>query len=187
VVTMHESNALRQQAPRQDAEGDEWLSGFLDGEISDPGGDPAAASSKGRQLARQISASPEARSSWAEYSLIGDVLRDQGNADTAAWMKRFNARLADEPTVLAPAPKPSRMTQPALWFVAAATVAGITWTVLSVAPETIEHGVPVASAPATTLNAEYMSYVAAHQDFAHAVTALPEMNLVQVAYPGTGQ
>lgn len=144
----------------------DWLSALLDGELDDDAARAALARLKG---------DGEAGGRWAEYSLIGDALRgDQG--DSARFRARFQAALAAEPTVLAPA-KPRLTPASALWVAAAAAVAAITWTVLESGPES-QPGLPMAQAPLAT--AEVDPYLAAHQDFAHAVVATPEMRLTPV-------
>lgn len=77
-------------------------------------------------LARWAS-DPEARAAWHRYQLIGDALRsDDLAADPghdAAFLARFSARLAEEPTIVAPMPRPSStgsMTLSRRWSVAAA-------------------------------------------------------------------
>ena len=83
----------------------ENLSAMADGEV-----DSAAA-------ARACAAwrdDPSARAAWQSYHLIGDVLRSEDLAlkQDASFLTALRARLADEPTVLAPdpaaaAPQPS--------------------------------------------------------------------------------
>src|SRR5688572_18161780 len=53
---------------------------------------------------------PAARESWETFHLIGDALRGECMVTTNPG-RRFSDRLAQEPTVLAPRPKPaSRVT-----------------------------------------------------------------------------
>jgi sigma-E factor negative regulatory protein RseA len=117
----------------------ERVSGLMDGELA---GDEAV-----REIAR-LKASGDApddnaasREAWETYHLIGDVIRDGGAAVpplSAGFSARFSARLAQEPTVLAPralaaaAPAKSRFQTYALS--AAASVAAVTvvgWMALS--------------------------------------------------------
>jgi sigma-E factor negative regulatory protein RseA len=90
----------------------EEISRLMDGELDDELLDVVAA-----QLKR-----PEGRAAWASYHVIGDTLR--GTAPLApGFSERFSARLAAEPTVLAPRPKPARMLSVA-WAAAATVAAG---------------------------------------------------------------
>jgi sigma-E factor negative regulatory protein RseA len=166
---MNESSAVR----KVEADADDWLSALIDGE--EPG-------EAGRQAAGRLLKDDAARRRWAEYALIGDALRGQG-AESGRLMSRFRDALAEEPTVLAPLPSRRSLTPPALWLAAAATVAGITWTVLNAAPET-GSAIPIAAAPMNgmpQMAAEVAPYLAAHQDYAHAVLSTPEMNITQVS------
>jgi len=72
----------------------ERVSAFMDGEVGD---DEVAA-----QVAR-LKQDAALRARWDTYHLIGDALRgNTGLAGRDAFMGRFNAALAQEPTVLAP-------------------------------------------------------------------------------------
>jgi sigma-E factor negative regulatory protein RseA len=64
----------------------------------------------------------EAQATWATYHLIGDALRGDAGCEVAA---RVNARLAQEPTVLAPRPITSATTR-GLGMSIAASVAAVT-------------------------------------------------------------
>lgn len=166
---MNESNAVKQVEPESGA----WLSALLDGELI---------GEEGRKAISGLGQDDADRQRWSEYALIGDALRGQAY-DTSTSMSRFRSALAGEPTVLAPLPAKRNMTPPALWLAAAATVAGITWVVLSSAPEA-QAPIPIAVAPANGMpvaSAEVIPYLAAHQDYAHAVLATPEMNITQVS------
>ena len=110
------------------------------------------------ELAGQEAASPlaalrdygEAREAWRTYHLISDALRDTRmlSRDFAA---RMAARLAEEPTVLAPAAQPDAAGERGRSFLlpagaAAAAVALVGW--LAFAPqETQRTPAPVAQAP----------------------------------------
>src|SRR6185503_4513836 len=90
----------RQAAPvagyeqRQEVVGMERISEFMDGELDDH---EAAA-----QL-RRLKEEPELRAAWGAYHLIGDAMRGEAgySSDLVA---RISARLASEPTVMAPRP-----------------------------------------------------------------------------------
>lgn len=166
---MNESSAVK----KVESDAGDWLSALMDGEV--PG-------DVGQQAAGQLAKDEEARRRWAEYALIGDALRGQG-IESGQFLSRFRAALVDEPTVLAPLPAKRSLTPPVLWLAAAATVAGITWTVLSSAPETGQV-IPIAATPVDgmpQMAAEVAPYLAAHQDYAHAVLSAPEMNITQVS------
>jgi sigma-E factor negative regulatory protein RseA len=166
---MNESNAVRQA----ETDLDDGLSALMDGEW------PAEA---GRDVLARLIKDAEAPGRWAEYALIGDALRGQA-MESARFMSGFRAQLAEEPTVLAPMPARTNLTLPVLWLAAAATVAGIAWTVLNASPEAAPP-VPIAATPANAapqLAAEVVPYLAAHQDYAHAVLSTPEMNITQVS------
>jgi sigma-E factor negative regulatory protein RseA len=172
---MNESNAMKKTAP----EGDDWLSPLMDGEL------PEEAA---RSAAVRLGKDEAARQRWAEYALVGDALRHQAGA-TGPVMARFRAALAEEPTVLAPAPSKRAAAPRVLWLAAAATVAGITWTVLNAVPEA-GLAVPVAMAPAGVVGpaaGEVAPYLAAHQDYAHAVIAPPEMQFTRVSLAEGGR
>ncbi|MEP6679457.1 MAG: RseA family anti-sigma factor, partial [Betaproteobacteria bacterium] len=80
---------------------------------------------------------PDAMTTWTCYHVIGETLRGSHTL-VAGYDARFAARLAGEPAVLAPRPRPA--SGPATWaFAAAATVAAITvvgWTAMSVLGDT---------------------------------------------------
>ena len=154
-----------QTTPLQDAS-DDWLSALLDGELPEQEGDA---------LLRRLTRDADYVARWSEYCLIGDALR--GTACPPDRLnQRIHAALAQEPTVLAPVPKRAK-AQPVLWLAAAATVAAVTWMVLSAAPD---QGAPVeiAAGPA---NVNVLPYLAAHQDYAQALTSGAEMHFSRVA------
>lgn len=150
------------------------ISALFDGELGD------------EEAKRALGRLGEAESrAWAEYSLIGDVLRGchTERPDLGA---RIRAALADEPTVLAPMPvKAATEPRQVYWMAAAAAVTAIAWTVLSLAPQP-ESGtsVPVAAAGipvAQAANTAVQAYLDAHQDYAYAVVAEPDMRYSQVS------
>ncbi len=89
----------------------EEISSLVDGELDDDHTDVVNA-----QLRR-----PEGRSEWACYHIIGDTLRGTPRL-SPGFDQRFAARLAAEPTVLAPRPKPPGCS-PFVWAVAATLAA----------------------------------------------------------------
>jgi sigma-E factor negative regulatory protein RseA len=95
----------------------EDISRLMDGELDDEQLDVVWA-----QLKR-----PEGVATWAGYHVIGDTLRGTQRL-SPGFSERFAARLAAEPTVLAPRAKPTRSLSLA-WSVAAtvAAVAVVGW------------------------------------------------------------
>lgn len=87
-------SALRKvdSAPQTDEASLSVLSALIDGETS------ASESDAGLAALRTHTA---ARADWADYHLIGDAMRGVPSGPDD-FMARFSARLADEPTVLAP-------------------------------------------------------------------------------------
>lgn len=178
---MVKQNALR--TPETDTDADEWLSALFDGELN---GDASK-----RAVAR-IGKDADSIRRWSEYSLIGDVMRGcpTGKPDLSA---RIRAALAEEPTVLAPMPPAPDAYRPYYWAAAAAAAAAIAWTVLSVSPQAggepalpvAVNGHPDAAAPAS--NSEVQAYLAAHQDYAYAVSGDPEMRFTKVSLVGDGR
>lgn len=76
--------------------------------------------------------SPEGRREWHAYHLIGDVLRETPAAVSRDFMDRFEARMSEEPTVLAPRRLPARSPRMfALSAAASVTAVGVViWAVL---------------------------------------------------------
>ena len=107
--------------------GKERLSAMVDGETDDAAVRLACA--QWRDL-------PEAMSTWRDYQLIGDVLRSDDLASTAAhdaqFLRSLRERLATEPTVLMPAAPLHGDSAPAgtpyqarrSWLAASAVAAG---------------------------------------------------------------
>jgi sigma-E factor negative regulatory protein RseA len=90
----------------------EEISRLMDGELDDEHLEIVCA-----QLKR-----PDGKAAWACYHVIGDTLRGNGQL-SPGFSERFAARLAAEPTVLAPRPKPARPLS--MVWAAAATVAAV--------------------------------------------------------------
>ena len=113
------------------------ISELMDGELD---GDEAGA------MLAALGKEGEARETWRAYHLISDALHDTRmlSPDFAA---RVAARLADEPTVLAPAPQPAPRRARWLALKAVASVAAVAivgW--LAFGPQQVPQ-VPVAEAP----------------------------------------
>src|SRR5512144_1098929 len=90
----------------------EQISRLMDGDLDD-----AAAEAAFQELKR-----PDGVEAWVCYHVIGDVLR-RASTPTPGFAARFAARLAAEPTVLAPVARQSSRL-PFAWAVAA-TVAAV--------------------------------------------------------------
>lgn len=166
------------QPPLDDARS--AVSALIDGELDD---------TAARNLLRGLTRDDAQRARFGEYALIGDVLRGHGH-DSPDLTSRVMAALEHEPTVLAPLPAPPSR-RPALWL-AAATVAAITWGLWSVGPkETLAPPIAASSPgmmPATAaMPGNVMPYLAAHQDFAQAVVSPSEMRFTRVNLAGAGQ
>jgi sigma-E factor negative regulatory protein RseA len=89
----------------------ESISRLMDGEVDETEIDVVCA-----ELRR-----PDAVATWVCYHVIGDTLR-RGPMPVAGFAERFAARLASEPTVLAPHAQPTRPI-PVPWAVAASVAA----------------------------------------------------------------
>ncbi len=89
----------------------ERISELMDGELDEL---------QAELMLRRV-ADTDTRATWATYHLIGDALRGDLGCDVAA---RVSARLADEPTVLAPRPLPGVQAR-SLGMSIAASVAAV--------------------------------------------------------------
>ncbi|MEP7181597.1 MAG: sigma-E factor negative regulatory protein [Betaproteobacteria bacterium] len=117
---------------------------------------------------------PEGMATWVCYHVIGDSLRGTGRC-APGFSSRFHARLATEPTVLAPAPRASR-TASFAWAAAAtvAAVAVVGWVALStletqptaMARAQQAAGVRAAQVGPQTVPADYLL---AHQEYSPTV------------------
>lgn len=164
--------------PREDVRAE--LSALLDGELDD---------ASARALLGSLVRDEAERTRFREYAVIGDLMRGHAH-DTPDLTARVMAALEHEPTVLAPvAKRPNR--RPALWL-AAATVAAITWGLWSATPQEPLTPPLAANAPgplpvAHVESGSVMPYLAAHQDFAQAVVSPSEMRITRVNLAGAGQ
>jgi sigma-E factor negative regulatory protein RseA len=147
----------------------ERISSLMDGELD--------AHQAGQELTR-LKNDPEAKASWEAYHLIGDAMRgDRGLSPQ--FSERLTARLAAEPTVLAPRRGPARRAVAYAWSAAASlsAVALVGWMALNnpippQAPDTLAGGkqtvpaaepqVELASVPSEGRMNEYLI---AHQEF----------------------
>lgn len=161
--------------PASQIQDDDDLSALIDGELDD---DTA------RRLLRRLDADARERARFAEYCAIGDALRGLPDGD-GSFTARVMTALATEPTVMAPLRRP-RDRRPALWL-AAATMAAITWGLWQSDPRQQMPALPMASAPTLVPAVDAAAYLAAHQDFAQAVMAVPEMQFTRVSLGGDGR
>jgi len=133
--------------------------------------DDALADHECDHCVKQLKSDPDLRATWDLYHLIGDSLRGHLAPDVA---DRVRARLAAEPTVLAP--RTRRPARRATWYAlsAAATVAAVAlvgWMALPLF-DLSPGSIPVAEAPpgvaaTATVPTAYgvTDYLLAHQRF----------------------
>jgi sigma-E factor negative regulatory protein RseA len=147
------------------------ISALMDGELDDQ-----AAVRTIEALARDR----EALDAWRTYHLISDALRDT-QVLSEGFVRRVAAKLAEEPTVLAPGRLGLRSGEPRRWLAVAAGVAAfalVGW--LGFAPQQIAVA-PVAQAPQPTAQNEIKpalvplpsgtnDYLLAHQGFSPRVS-----------------
>lgn len=175
------TNSMHNPTPAQAREAEALaVSALVDGELDD---------ALARPLLRRLAPGGPERERFLEYSLIGDALRGLDH-DMPDLTDRVMTALEGEPTLLSPMRKPPRQ-RPALWL-AAATVAAITWGLWSAGPRPESPASLAANqntSPAMAANApgNVMPYLAAHQDFAQAVVSPPEMRFTRVTLAGAGQ
>jgi sigma-E factor negative regulatory protein RseA len=159
----------------------EVISRLMDGDADDP------------ELERvcRACADHEAMRTWVSYHVIGDVLRGSGALATG-FSRRFDARFATEPTVLAPQPRFAHRVN-AVWAIAAtaAAVAVVGWTAVSLtdAPTTaIARAREAGDVHASAVRGQTVpeDYLLAHQEYSPA-TAMqgvgPYLRAVSVPAP----
>lgn len=137
----------------------EDISRLMDGELADEQLDVVLARLKRAEGAR----------AWASYHVIGDTLRGTEPL-SPGFSQRFAARLAAEPTVLAPRARPARSLSLA-WSVAAtvAAVAVVGWVAVS-APDPQANAMAMAREAAFARAAQVKpqivppDYLLAHQE-----------------------
>jgi len=141
------------------------ISSLVDGELAEEEVEPVLSS-----LRRH----PEAAEQWRRYHLIGDTLRGM-SSDGEHFTIKFSARLAQEPTVLAP--PPAKHKRPLIGLSMAATLAAVgfvAWAALkfSYPPQTVgplaSNGQPAATqlaeASIPTAGSGIDPYLLAHQE-----------------------
>jgi negative regulator of sigma E activity len=146
---------------------EQWLSALIDGELSDD---------MARQTLKRLDHA--ATGQLADYLAIGDAMRGLPE-QPGDFTRRVMAALENEPVVLAPMRKPATH-RPVLWL-AAATVAAISWGLWPISPHNEAAAPEAALQQAATPIADAQPYLAAHQDFAQALPSTPEMHFTKVA------
>jgi len=142
----------------------ERISSFMDGELGDH--------EAGQQLNR-LKTDPEARASWDTFHLIGDAMRGD-SVVSRDFSARLQARLAAEPTVLAPRP---RRIRPATTYAlsAAASLSAVALVGWMAANNLVLRGTDappappappqVAEIPNVPSDGQMKEYVMAHTEF----------------------
>ena len=140
-----------------------------------------------------LRAEGEARDTWRRYHLIGDAIRDTRML-SAGFADRVAARLAKEPTVMAPVRLAALPQRPRWQFLSAAAsvaaVALVGWLafapqeegaqVARIAPAAVQA--PVATAQVPSLTAQVPPPAAAH-DYLYAHQGLSPRNSLQGVAP----
>lgn len=140
----------------------EQISALIDGELQSANAE--------RELER-VEQDPALRETWDAYHMIGDAMRGSALL-SPGFEARLSERLAAEPTVLAPRPRPARRIPPSVSYALSAAaslsaVAAVAWVALSgnVAGTEDEHSaIARAPAPAAVTVAPVLATVASPQD-----------------------
>ena len=144
----------------------ENISALMDGELDER----ATAQALG-----ELRGEGEALATWRTYHLISDAMRDT-RLLSAGFTDRVAARLASEPTVLAPVRQPARPAQ-RFALAAAAGVAGVAlvgWMAFAPQPQApqsakIQTPAPTPAVAAVPLPPSANDYLLAHQGFSPRV------------------
>jgi sigma-E factor negative regulatory protein RseA len=149
----------------------EQVSAFMDGETE-------AVEATGQ--VNRLKEDPRLRATWDTYHLIGDALRGEKIGLSRNFTANFRARLADEPTILAPRSRgPLQSTVRRFALPVAASVGGmalVAWLAVfnnSFAPQKESLAVKSASlveAKTQVANGEVSDYLLAHQQFSSSTT-----------------
>lgn len=132
----------------------EHISALMDGELDDE---------SARIVFGKLKQGEALRDEWEIYHLIGDGLRQTPQL-SGDFSSRFAERLAAEPTVLAPQPKP-RLLRTKIALSAAASLAAVSvvaWTAFQLNPP---DQAKIAAAPTHLSSTNVSGYVSAHQEF----------------------
>jgi len=148
----------------------ERISALMDGDLD---------GQEAQTAVQRLLSEPDARSGWAQYHLISDALRDQYLL-TGDIAERVSARLAEEPTVLAPQAR--RVLRPQVrkrglsMMAAAAAIVAVGWfawstgaflpdvTPLNLAG-TVQSGGATGAAQLVSVDGNVRSYLLAHQEY----------------------
>lgn len=163
---------LNKQASTQDAPYD-WLSELMDGEV------PSHEREEGIRL---LCRDARARERWALYHGIGDALRGAPPL-SEDFSRSFSARLAAEPTVLAP--RLHRYAAPAAMALAASLAVVSVVALMPGLTGSRGAGMQVAQGGnARSTETQMAPYLVAHQEFAPVAVASPYQRAVMsVAEP----
>ncbi len=138
----------------------ESISRLMDGDLEDA--DIAGVCGRMRQ--------PDAVATWVCYHVIGDTLRG-GEGRTPRYSRRFAARLASEPTIIAPGAVRSRPV-PIAWAAAAtvaavAVVGWVAYATLDTSPTAIAKGREAATIRAAQVRPQPVpaDYLLAHREY----------------------
>jgi len=138
----------------------EEISRLMDGELDDAQIDPVCGKLK----------DPDAMATWVCYHVIGDTLRGSGSC-SAGFSRRFSARLAAEPTVLAPRLARSRPATYA-WAAAAgiaamALVGWVAFGTMQTDPTAMARAAEAGAVRAAQLKPQAVpaDYLLAHQEY----------------------
>jgi sigma-E factor negative regulatory protein RseA len=144
------------------------LSALMDGELDDK---------SAAEVLQTLASDREAVDTWGTYQLISDAMR-QSRVLSDGFTARVSARLAAEPTVLAPrATVPILQPESRRWLAlsAAASLAAVAlvgWLAFAPQPQLSPPGQPVAQAPVSEpqpnivpLPSQANDYLLAHQGF----------------------
>ena len=144
----------------------ERISAFMDGELEDH---------EAAGQMRRLKEDPELLTAWGTYHLIGDAMRGEAGYSPGLAVK-ISARLAAEPTVLAPRPRMQLRNVRRLALSVAASIGGVVlvaWLALFDNPYVPQQNLAVNQAPpgaqtqlaATPANGAVNDYLLAHQQF----------------------
>lgn len=179
----------------------EDISSLMDSEFQ---ADRESENERSGTLLERMARDEEARDTWATYHLIGDALRGDGD-HRPGMQSRIFARLAEEPTVLAPrvARFPSLRSARVGMAVAAsvATLSVVAWMARQEAPQSLVHldslvqkvtaiagaqtpiaQAPVESAPGLDVQPVNLNeYLQAHEEFSPYTGGYRLANVTSVA------